>query len=163
MAFKPTARPLDAQTVEVRYEIAKGYYLYRDKFRFFAVEGDAAKAGTPQFPKGKEKNDENFGKGRGLLPGGGHPGSCRTQRRRAIGPGLKVTSQGCADAGVCYPQAQVVSLELPAPGSTRRQPAPRWRRNRPHRPGPEKHRLLGQSAFFFIAGLGLALTPSSSP
>ena len=30
VAFKPTLRALDGQTVEVRYEIAKGYYLYRD-------------------------------------------------------------------------------------------------------------------------------------
>ena len=27
VAFKPTARALDGQTVEVTYEIAKGYYL----------------------------------------------------------------------------------------------------------------------------------------
>ena len=30
VAFKPTARALDGQTIEVRYEIAKRYYLYRD-------------------------------------------------------------------------------------------------------------------------------------
>ena len=28
LAFKPTARALDGQTIEVRVEIAKGYYLY---------------------------------------------------------------------------------------------------------------------------------------
>jgi thiol:disulfide interchange protein len=39
IAFKPTARALDGQTIEVRFEIAKGYYLYRDKFRFAAEPG----------------------------------------------------------------------------------------------------------------------------
>jgi len=38
VAFKPTLRALDGQTVEVRYEIAKGYYLYRDKFRVHAAD-----------------------------------------------------------------------------------------------------------------------------
>lgn len=56
VAFKASARALDGQTIEVRYEIAKGYYLYRDKFRF-AVAGEAATLGEPNLPKGKEKND----------------------------------------------------------------------------------------------------------
>ena len=60
-AFKPSVRALDGQTLEVSYEIAKGYYLYRDKFRF-TVDGDTLPLGTPQFPKGKEKDDDNFGK-----------------------------------------------------------------------------------------------------
>src|SRR5207249_6215213 len=35
-AFRFSARALDARTVEVRYGIADGYYLYRDRFRFAA-------------------------------------------------------------------------------------------------------------------------------
>jgi thiol:disulfide interchange protein DsbD len=61
IAFKPSVRALDGQTIEVSYEIAKGYYLYRDKFRF-RVEGEAVTLGEPSFPKGKEQDDENFGK-----------------------------------------------------------------------------------------------------
>jgi len=61
IAFKPTARALDGQTIEVGFAIAKGYYLYRDKFRF-AVEGDAVTLGEPVIAKGKEKDDETFGK-----------------------------------------------------------------------------------------------------
>ena len=61
VAFKPSVRALDGQTLEVSYEIAKGYYLYRDKFRVVA-DGDAATLGEPVLPKGKEKNDDNFGK-----------------------------------------------------------------------------------------------------
>ena len=33
-AFRPSARPLDGETLEIRFDIAPGYYLYRDKFRF---------------------------------------------------------------------------------------------------------------------------------
>lgn len=115
IAFKPTARALDGQTIEVRFEIAKGYYLYRDKFRFSA-EPASIQIGTPVLPKGKEKDDDTFGKVQVYykealirLP----------VERNSSGPlalTLNLTSQGCADVGVCYPpQKQKVSLELPDP------------------------------------------------
>ncbi|HZX30521.1 MAG TPA: protein-disulfide reductase DsbD domain-containing protein, partial [Rhodocyclaceae bacterium] len=164
VAFKPSARALDGQTVEVQYEIAKGYYLYRDKFRFKLEEGAAATLGTPQFPQGKEKNDENFGKMEVYyktvairLP----------VERSASGPlplTLKITSQGCADAGICYPpQTQTVNVELPIPGAA---PAPSAM-------GSDESGAIAQAlrhagfwanlAFFFVAGLGLALTPCVFP
>ncbi len=115
VAFKPTARALDGQTIEVRFEIAKGYYLYRDKFRFSA-EPSSVQLGTPVLPEGKEKDDDTFGKVQVYykealirLP----------VERNSSGPlalTLNLTSQGCADVGVCYPpQKQKVSLELPDP------------------------------------------------
>ncbi len=61
VAFKPSARALDDRTIEVRFEIAKGYYLYRDKFRF-AAEPTNVKFGEPVLPIGKEKDDDTFGK-----------------------------------------------------------------------------------------------------
>ena len=164
VAFKPSARALDDRTVEVSYAIAKGYYLYREKFRF-AAEGESVVLGTPTFPKGKEKDDENFGKMEVYY----HSVAIRLPVERSAstaGPlplALKVTSQGCADAGVCYPpQAQVVKVELPAPGSG---PAAAPT-------GDETGRIAhalrnagfwGNLAFFFVAGLGLALTPCVFP
>jgi len=98
VAFRFSARLKDPRTVEIRYDIAKGYYMYRDNFRF-AVEG--AQAGKAVIPAGKKKFDVNFQKTmethRGaviiLLPVSGGAGPVT----------LKSTSQGCADAGVCYP------------------------------------------------------------
>ena len=51
IAFRPSAHAVDAQTVEIRYDIAKGYYLYRDKFRF-TVQDAGPTLGAPAFPKG---------------------------------------------------------------------------------------------------------------
>jgi len=98
VAFRFSARLKDPRTVEIRYDIAKGYYMYRDNFRF-AVEG--AQAGKAVIPAGMKKFDVNFQKTmethRGaviiLLPVSGGAGPVT----------LKSTSQGCADAGVCYP------------------------------------------------------------
>ena len=60
-AFRFSARALDAATVEVRYSIADGYYLYRERFRF-AAEPASVKLGPPQFPKGQVHEDKFFGK-----------------------------------------------------------------------------------------------------
>lgn len=160
VAFKPEARALDDKTVEVRYSIAKGYYLYRDKFRF-AAEG--ATLGTPVFPAGKQKHDDNFGDVEVYyksvvirLPLSANQSGPIT---------LKVTAQGCADAGVCYPpQEQKLSVTLPAPGST---PAAV-----PDAAGDESGHIAGllQNAGFWLAvstffgfGLLLALTPCVFP
>src|SRR2546430_11395907 len=62
-AFRFSARALDARTVEVRYGIADGYYLYRDRFRF-AAEPASVALGQPQFPKGQIHEDKFFGKQR---------------------------------------------------------------------------------------------------
>src|SRR6266581_4940226 len=60
-AFRFSARTLDAGTVEVRYAIADGYYLYRERFRF-AAEPASVALGQPQFPKGQIHEDKFFGK-----------------------------------------------------------------------------------------------------
>jgi thiol:disulfide interchange protein DsbD len=61
VAFQPSVRAVDGQSIEVRFEIAKNYYLYRDKFRF-AAEPSTVQLGKAILPPGKEKHDETFGK-----------------------------------------------------------------------------------------------------
>ncbi|WP_374040261.1 protein-disulfide reductase DsbD [Massilia sp. IC2-477] len=97
IAFRFDARMADPQTVEVRYQIAEGYYMYRERFAFRAT---GAKLGTPEIPPGKVKYDATFEKDVETYKGelviripveGGGPFT------------LSATSQGCADAGLCYP------------------------------------------------------------
>ena len=116
VAFKFSAQALDANTLEVRFRIADGYYMYRDKFKF-AAEPESVKLGAAQFPQGDIHNDEFFGKVetyrkevRIRLP---FTRDAPVERLK-----LAVTSQGCADVGVCYvPQLQTAAIELPAAGS----------------------------------------------
>ena len=110
-AFRFSARMLDEAAIEVRFAIAPGYYLYRDRLRF-AAEG--AQLGAPELPRGASHKDEFFGEQQ----------IYRTDVRMRVpvqGSGafeLKVTSQGCADAGVCYvPMESRASLQLAAAGS----------------------------------------------
>ncbi len=99
-AFRFSARALDEKTLELRYDITDGYYLYRDKFKF-VVEPAPAKLSAPQLPAGKMKKDENFGNVeiyRGKLVF-----KLPIEAAGLAAVTLKATSQGCADLGVCYP------------------------------------------------------------
>ena len=60
-AFSFQAKAIKTDLVEVRFQIAPGHYLYRDKFKF-AVEPNQIKLGTPQFPAGQVKEDPAFGR-----------------------------------------------------------------------------------------------------
>lgn len=115
-AFAFSARVAAPDAIEVRYVIAKGYYLYRDKLRF-TLEPATLGNGNAQLPKGLVHKDEFFGETmiyrdevRIRLPvnaGGGI--------ERAV---LTAVSQGCADVGVCYvPVEQKADLRLAAAGS----------------------------------------------
>ena len=114
-AFSLSVRPLDPATVEARFAIARGYYLYRDKLKFSLEPG--ALAAPPVLPPGKVKEDQFFG-------------NVETYRGQLVvrlalsasAPGttvvVKTESQGCADIGVCYPpQLQKVAVTLPATGA----------------------------------------------
>ena len=140
-AFAMTARALDARTVEVRFAIADGYYMYRDKFRFAADPGSGAQLGAPQLPPGVKTKDQFFGETEIyrkhvaiLLPVEDAQGRLD----------LRVTSQGCADIGVCYvpmdsrASIQFVALDGAAPGTLR---------------GAAPPRLSTQSSDIEIAGL----------
>lgn len=117
-AFKPTAKALDGQTIEVRFSIAKDYYLYRDKFRFSA-EPASVQLGSPALPRGKEKLDDTFGKVEVYYRDVAIRLPVERNSSGTLSLVLSVTSQGCADIGVCYPpQKQTLSLELPEPAST---------------------------------------------
>ena len=58
-AFRFSSRMLDAKTIEVVYQIADGYYMYREQFAFRA---EGATLGVAVIPPGKVKFDETFQK-----------------------------------------------------------------------------------------------------
>ncbi len=113
-AFAFSARGLSDRMVEARFVIADGYYLYRDRLKFTVEPGGF---GSASLPRGKIKEDPFFGK----------VDTYRTQLAIRLPltaplPGRSVTvnaeSQGCADAGVCYPpQLQKVTIVLPIAGA----------------------------------------------
>lgn len=113
-AFRLSARALDATTIEARFVVADGYYLYRDKMQF---RTEPVASGPAVLPPGKPKHDQFFG-------------DVETYRGEVVvrvplvhaAAGERITlhadSQGCADVGVCYPpNPQQLTLTVPASGN----------------------------------------------
>ena len=116
-AFQFSARALGADAIEVSFKIANGYYMYRDKFRFALDRTSGARLGAPDFPAGIRKKDEFFGE----IQTYRNAVSIRIPVERTSPQAttllLKVTSQGCADLGVCYtPMDSTASIRLAALG-----------------------------------------------
>ncbi|HXZ96992.1 MAG TPA: protein-disulfide reductase DsbD [Burkholderiales bacterium] len=112
-AFQLSAQWVNAKDIKVRYQIADGYYLYRDRFSF-ELEPKTFSLDKPQMPPGNVHEDQFFGR-------------VETYRGdliihlplRQTGPSqtltLNAVAQGCADIGVCYsPLVQKIDLKLGA-------------------------------------------------
>lgn len=175
-AFAFSARTAGPDSIEVRYVIAPGYYLYRDKFRFVLDPADAV-AGPPVIPPGKIKKDEFFGETAVFRE--------QVVVRIPVRPGLQqavltATSQGCADVGVCYvPVEQKASLQWVSAAGPAPDPdaPPGLFQRRPSATGAEPPaagedsliaELFGGSAWwlllsFFGFGLLLSFTPCVLP
>jgi thiol:disulfide interchange protein DsbD len=168
-AFVLTASSDSPDRITLHWDIADGYYLYRDKVKVAVASGDA-QLGTPVIPGGEVRHDEYFGDQVVFLgqmeadvPVAAAAGS------RAIT--LDVVYQGCAEAGLCYPPThKTVQVQLAAPGAT-----PASHDRTVAGAGPmrstqdalaDKIRsgsLLAVLATFFGAGLLLAFTPCVLP
>ncbi|WP_137936860.1 protein-disulfide reductase DsbD [Chitinivorax sp. B] len=164
-AFAAQARLVDPQTVEISYNIASGYYMYRERFKFkLEPAGSVTEA---RFPPGKIKQDDYFGKVetyRDILK------FTLPLSQPLSGPiTLKVTSQGCADVGVCYPP-YTHNLKL-SPGSSNGVGTTKLDKlfgadasGPPGTANPFASKsLVSLLGFFFLAGLGLAFTACMYP
>jgi len=112
-AFRISGSAAGADSVTVSWDIEPGYYMYRSKFRF-ASESPGIAVGSADLPPAETKQDEFFGEVQiyrdrveATLP---------VERGADSGDvvAIEAKSQGCADAGLCYPpQKQRILLELP--------------------------------------------------
>jgi thiol:disulfide interchange protein DsbD len=110
VAFRFSAKVLDEKAIQVHYQIADGYYLYRDRLQF-AVSQGAVKLGSPNLPAGIVKDDPFFGRV-AIYRGAVLIDLPLKSPVSTTGFTLKVISQGCADIGVCYmPLTQTARLE----------------------------------------------------
>ena len=109
-AFRFSAQAVDG-AVEVRFTIADGYYLYRDRMKF---EATGARLGKAEFPPGLLHKDEFFGEQQIYRK----EVRVRVPAEASGAFDLKVTSQGCADVGVCYvPMESTARLTLASSGN----------------------------------------------
>ena len=113
-AFRLSVSASSPSTVRMQFDIAKGYYLYQERFHF-SPDTPGVRLGQPQFPPGHRKFDPNLGH------------EVEHYRNQVVVPlpvqsapahfALKVVYQGCSDQGLCYPPIdKVVDVSLKAFG-----------------------------------------------
>jgi len=113
-AFPVEATVEDGTTLHLTWQVADGYYLYRDKFRF-GSDTAGVTPGQAEIPDGKVKHDEFFGD-IAILRG---KVDVRLPLVRSAPDAteltLKATAQGCWDGGICYPPyTHTLTVALPA-------------------------------------------------
>ena len=148
-AFVFSSEDLPSGETRLQWKIADKYYLYKKRFKFDGLDA----AHMPELPKGLEHSDEFFGATEvyrdnvALVIPAGTSGQ------------VKVSWQGCADAGLCYPpQSRTIDLggmqSAAAQGQAQDQSLA----------ASLQQRSLGWSLLlFFGLGLLLAFTPCSLP
>lgn len=107
-AFRFSARLISPRLIEVHYQVADGYYLYKSKLAFRA-EPASVRFGPVQLPAGAWHEDEFFGRSEVYRGGVTIRIALKADAPRRFD--LVALSQGCADVGVCYlPTTQRASL-----------------------------------------------------
>jgi len=188
-AFRFSALPDGPDKIRLIWGVTDGYYLYRARIKA-SSDSASAKLGELVLPTGETKIDEYFGKQEvyhhDLV------GSIAVARSGAgdLTVPLKVTYQGCATAGLCYPPiTKTVSVVLPAAaaaGSAGAADAASGSSGAAAAAATtgtpiasstgafvsvqdrmasvlRDGSLLAVLAFFFVSGLGLSLTPCVLP
>jgi thiol:disulfide interchange protein DsbD len=100
LALELTPTEDGEQQVRLYWQIADKYYLYRKRFAFELEDEQGVVESRAEMTAGIEREDEYFG----LTEVYYHFADVILTPSRAQGSAtLTVTSQGCADAGLCYP------------------------------------------------------------
>jgi thiol:disulfide interchange protein DsbD len=161
-AFQPVAEIVDPFTLAVTWNIAPGYYLYRDSLSVTGLDG-VARPGPISLPPGTPKYDEHFGDTEVFYD------QVRVEvplLRPTPDAGLvelQLAFQGCKEDSICYPPSMsAVALDLPDAGQAAVAPAPVAEQDRLSALILNGNLLLVVATF---AGLGLllAFTPCVLP
>lgn len=148
-AFVLTSERLESGETQLFWQISDGYYLYQKRLKFDGLTADQ----QPKLPEGESHSDEFFGEQPVYRQG------LEVKIPTSASGQIKVSYQGCADAGLCYPpQTRVIDLggkATVAPGAQAADEA---------LASSLQQRALGWSLLvFFGLGLLLAFTPCTLP
>lgn len=164
VAFKVDAKMVAKDKLRIDFTIAKGYYLYRERFKFGA---EGASLGQFDFPRGKIKYDETFEKDVETYH------DQLTLEIPVVANSdfkLKLTQQGCADAGLCYPPMDLVipisiasAIPTQTPVNAQNAQAPAETESSGIASTLKSGRLVLIIPLFFVLGLGLSFTPCVLP
>ncbi len=169
-AFQFAAKADGPGRLQLTWTVAPGYHLYRDRIRV-SLAPSTLHLQKIDLPAGKELDDPAFGRVRVLE--GQNTVIAHYTSDGPLPSVLQVSStfQGCANAGVCYPeQHKTIDVDLgtvAAPTASAAAPAttlaPRPQSNAGALAGALQDRFWLTLGLFFLSGLGLAFTPCVFP
>lgn len=114
-AFQFFATIKDGNTLRVNWNIAEGYYLYREQIQLSLSNAVGAMVGDYQLPHGSPYHDEEFGNVEIFRNTLSFDLPLKRTNPDSLSISLLAKYQGCADRGVCYPpMSKQVNLSLPA-------------------------------------------------
>ncbi|MFQ6349020.1 protein-disulfide reductase DsbD [Pseudomonas sp. R11F] len=145
-AFTFTSERLETGETQLYWQIADGYYLYKQRMKFDGL------ADKPALPQGEAHSDEFFGEQEVYRQG------LEVKIPAGVTGQVKLGWQGCADAGLCYPP-QSITVDLggnPAVAATQAQ-------DQSLASGLQQRSLGWSLLVFFGLGLLLAFAPCSLP
>ncbi len=146
----------------LNFHVTPGHYLYKERFSFTPINNSTLLS-QPEFPKGKEKYDENFEKILTVFPENiviKIPVQSSEEN-----PEFDIRFQGCAEAGLCYPPETIRLSTI----NTSIGPVPINIQNQPDVSTESlvetfnKKGLALTLLLFFLAGIGLTFTPCVLP
>lgn len=109
-AYQVEVEVQDDQSLRIYWLIADDYYLYQHRFSFTLTDAQGAVPLDVTLPEGLHREDEYFGEVEVYY----NYADIILQPTRAAGQAtLALDSQGCADAGLCYPpQTEYFSIDF---------------------------------------------------
>ncbi len=114
-AFKFSNLPVDNNKILLRWDIADKHYLYNHAFKFVLENDKDLSLGKVVIPPGEPKTDQFFGDISVYHDGVDISLPFSRKSPAAINTNLKVTYQGCAERGICYPpKTQTIPITLAA-------------------------------------------------
>lgn len=148
-AFVLTSERLESGETQLFWQITDGYYLYQKRLKFDGLTADQ----QPSLPVGESHSDEFFGEQPVYRQG------LEVKIPASASGQIKVSYQGCADAGLCYPpQTRVIDLGGKAAVAASTEAPDQALAS------SLQQRALGWSLLvFFGLGLLLAFTPCTLP
>jgi len=145
--------------LKLNWKIRDGYYLYRDKIE---LVGDQAQLAAFILPKGLEHHDEFFGDTQIYEK---QLNLSVPLRQASAQASLKVSYQGCAVAGFCYPpETRIIPLsEVSGQAADAITPPSTPEKSIEAAPTPQATPLPFSPLWALLIGIGIAFTPCVLP
>ena len=159
-AFIPKAFAVDSSTIDFSIQTLPGYYIYKSKISIDSLNDDV-KIGQLNLPKGNIRVDEWLGEQEVYFDevfGNAYVSRANLEEMKLK---INLNYQGCKVDGICYmPETKTFNINLPSPAKNI---------NKTISEQVKLAQIISNSniwisiGLFFIAGLGLALTPCVLP